>query len=69
MSHTKLEVKFVEVKKMNNANHSIQCSVQQCEHHCGKENYCTLNTVNIGTHELNPTKDECVDCKSFELKR
>lgn len=53
---------------MNNANQSIQCTVQQCKNHCGKDNYCTLNKVQIGTHELNPTMDECVDCQSFQLK-
>ena len=49
-------------------NRSIQCTVQQCRHHCGSENYCTLNSVMIGTHEANPTVCECVDCKSFERK-
>ncbi|MBQ2604224.1 MAG: DUF1540 domain-containing protein [Acutalibacteraceae bacterium] len=50
------------------ANHSIKCSVNECEHHCNAENYCSLNCVTIGTHEANPTLCKCVDCESFQLK-
>ncbi len=49
-------------------NHSIQCSVQQCEHHCGNENFCALNSVRIATHEANPTECACVDCESFRKR-
>ncbi len=52
----------------NTENKSIHCSVEQCRHHCNSSDYCTLGTVNIGTHEPNPTMCECVDCKSFEKK-
>ncbi len=51
-----------------NGNKSIHCSVEQCRHHCGNANYCTLDTVSIGTHEPNPTEAKCVDCNSFEKK-
>ena len=51
-----------------NANHSIKCSVGECEFHCGAENYCSLDCVNIGTHESNPTLCQCVDCESFKVK-
>lgn len=55
---------------MNNktANPSIKCSVFQCKHHCGSEDYCALNTIKVGTHEQNPTVIQCTDCESFELK-
>ncbi|MDR0992232.1 MAG: DUF1540 domain-containing protein [Ruminococcus sp.] len=46
-------------------NPCIQCDVGNCQFHCGSENYCTLNTVKIGTHENNPKVPECVDCESF----
>lgn len=46
-------------------NHCIACSVKQCAHHCGEENYCELDRVSIGTHEANPTVCQCVDCLSF----
>ena len=49
------------------ANHCIECTVHQCAHHCGNENYCALNKVRIATHEPNPTETQCVDCESFKL--
>lgn len=52
----------------NNENKCIRCSVSQCKYHCTSSNYCTLDTVSIGTHEANPTMPECVDCNSFERK-
>ena len=57
---------------MNNqfqANESIKCTVQQCAHHCQQQNYCSLDCVTIGTHEMNPTEDQCTDSKSFQLKQ
>ena len=51
------------------ANHCIQCTVQQCKHHCSNENYCSLDRILVGTYEQNPTMDQCTDCKSFELCR
>lgn len=50
------------------ANKSIQCTVSQCKHHCSQENYCSLDRILVGTHEANPTMNECTDCKSFEVK-
>ena len=52
----------------NEINKSIQCTVQQCKHHCTNEKYCSLNQIMVGTHEANPTMDQCTDCKSFERK-
>ena len=51
-----------------NANHCIACTVQQCANHCGGENYCSLDRITVGTHEYNPTEDQCTDCKSFRTK-
>lgn len=51
-----------------NANRSIQCTVTQCKHHCGSENYCSLGQVQIGTHETDPSVKECTDCMSFNRK-
>lgn len=53
---------------MENANKSIQCTVTQCRNHCSSQDYCSLDTVQIGTHECNPTMDQCTDCMSFILK-
>jgi len=49
-------------------NESIKCTISQCKYNCAKEPYCSLPVVDIGTHEANPTKVECVDCQSFKLK-
>lgn len=51
-----------------NANKSIECTVTQCKHHCGCENYCSLNKIQVGTHEKSPTLPSCTDCNSFVLK-
>lgn len=53
---------------MEKKNPSIMCSVQQCKYHSGSEDYCTLNSINVGTHESDPTVPECTDCNSFEKK-
>lgn len=50
------------------ANKSIECTVQQCAYHCAGENYCSLDKILVGTHEQNPTMDQCTDCKSFRKK-
>lgn len=51
-----------------NKNSSIECTINNCQFHANKENYCTLNKIKVGTHEANPTKIECTDCESFILK-
>lgn len=50
------------------ANECIQCTVNQCEYHCGDKDYCSLDKILVGTHESNPTMQECTDCKSFQRK-
>lgn len=47
---------------------SIECTVQQCKYHHNKTDYCTLDTIMVGTHEQNPKMPECTDCNSFKLK-
>jgi len=54
--------------KLNVPNSSIRCSVQQCEYHCGDVEYCSLDSIHVGTHEAYPTEKQCVDCDSFRLK-
>ena len=51
------------------ANPAIECSVQQCAHHCPNAPFCGLEKIHVGTHEQNPTMDQCTDCQSFELKK
>lgn len=51
-----------------NVNHCIRCTVDSCAYHCNDENYCTLETITVGTHEANPTECKCTDCESFMKK-
>ncbi len=51
-----------------NANKSIECTVRQCAYHCDSANYCSLDRILVGTHESNPTQDQCTDCMSFRKK-
>lgn len=50
------------------ANQSIGCTVTQCEYHCSNDNYCSLDKIQVGTHEMNPTEAQCTDCNSFKVK-
>ncbi len=49
------------------ANKAIHCSVNQCAHHCSEGEYCSLDSIRVGTHEMNPTEVKCTDCESFKL--
>ena len=61
--------KSKEEASMNcHANKSIECTVAQCANHCESENYCSLDRILVGTHEVNPTMDQCTDCKSFRKR-
>lgn len=52
-----------------NANKCIECTVAQCKHHCPTQNYCSLTKICVGTHEANPTMEQCTDCLSFAAKQ
>ena len=49
------------------ANKSIRCSVQQCKNHCTDADYCALESIQVGTHEMNPTEKTCTDCESVQM--
>lgn len=49
------------------ANESIRCTVKECANHCEDKQYCSLDTILVGTHEHTPTMNQCTDCKSFEI--
>ena len=53
---------------MENINRSIQCSVEQCLHHCVNCDYCSLDKIHVGTHESSPSQKQCTDCQSFQAK-
>ncbi len=51
-----------------NVNKCIECTVTQCKYHNNTENYCTLDKIQVGTHEKDPKMPSCTDCNSFVLK-
>lgn len=51
-----------------NANKCIACNVVSCANHCTSENFCSLDRIQVGTHECNPAMDQCTDCLSFRKK-
>ena len=51
-----------------NINPGIKCSVDSCKYNNTNKQYCTLDVIQVGTHEANPKQGECTDCQSFELK-
>ncbi len=51
----------------SHANKSIRCTVQQCAYHCSDAEYCALDSIQVGTHEMNPTEKKCTDCESFKM--
>ena len=53
----------MEIKKKNS---NIHCSVTQCKHNMVNENYCGLDCICVGTHESNPSMDQCTDCQSYQ---
>lgn len=50
------------------ANRCVECTVSECANHCPSENYCSLDKILVGTHECNPTMEQCTDCMSFRRK-
>ncbi len=50
------------------ANKHIGCTVKNCEYHCTTDNYCSLDRIEVGTHECDPSKSQCTDCLSFKEK-
>lgn len=49
-------------------NQSIKCTVDSCQYNQDQRHYCTLQQIQVGTHEQHPTVDECTDCQSFKVK-
>lgn len=50
-------------------NKSIGCNVNECKYHYKKDNYCTLNHIEVTKHEAMAKTTECTDCGSFEAMR
>lgn len=50
-----------------NVNHSIKCSVNNCSHHAGSQDYCTLNEIKVGCCKSQATTCDGTECASFAL--
>ncbi|MDD5796115.1 MAG: DUF1540 domain-containing protein [Oscillospiraceae bacterium] len=50
------------------ANKSIKCTVSNCQNHNSTQDYCSLDSITVGTHEVNPTMCQCTDCENFVVK-
>ena len=59
--------RYPKMEQIKKPNHAISCTVSQCANHARSCDYCALERVVIGTHEKNPTVNQCVDCESFVL--
>ena len=57
------------IKNGEIANKHIGCTIHNCEHHCCCEDYCSLDKIEVGTHEADPTVCQCTDCLSFKMKK
>ena len=51
---------------MDQINHSIACSVENCTHHARGRNYCTLNEIQVGCTTPNVTACDCTECASYK---
>ncbi|MCY6958129.1 DUF1540 domain-containing protein [Clostridium brassicae] len=49
-------------------NQSIRCTVDECKFHCNKDDYCTLESIEVVKHEPKAKTVECTDCGSFQTK-
>ena len=47
-------------------NQTIRCTVDQCRYHEKSDNFCSLDSITVGTHEANPAMDQCTDCQSYQ---
>lgn len=53
--------------KQKQINGSIQCSVNTCAFHNGK-NYCTLEQIKVGCCDSVPTTSRGTECASFQIE-
>ena len=49
------------------ANKSIECTVQQCAHHCGHENFCSLERILVRQSGTEPLIRVMVEAETGEI--
>ncbi|MDY3015048.1 MAG: DUF1540 domain-containing protein [Evtepia sp.] len=55
--------------RMNNANHSIRCSVSSCAHHNKAQSACSLSSIQVGTCGPASKDCACTECASYQLSK
>ncbi|MEG1004481.1 MAG: DUF1540 domain-containing protein [Clostridium sp.] len=50
-----------------NHNSSIGCTVEECKYHCKDDNFCTLDSIQVGKNTAQAKEVKATDCNSFEL--
>lgn len=53
---------------MDNANKAIQCTVEECAYHCATQDYCSLDSIIVGSHGKKAKNETSTDCQSFDVK-
>ncbi len=51
---------------MEQINHSIACSVNNCAYHAGNQGYCTLDCIKVGCCTPEVTQCGNTECASFK---
>jgi len=54
---------------MEQINHNIRCSVNDCAYHASSQDYCTLREISVGRCTAKATSCDCTECASFELNK
>ena len=53
---------------MEKINRSIECTVEDCRHHCSTCGYCSLDKIRVGSHMTLLQGERSTDCCSFDAK-
>lgn len=53
---------------MEQINHSIACSVDNCAFHAGNQAYCTLNSIKVGCCAAEVVACDNTECASFKAR-
>lgn len=49
-------------------NECIGCTVTECRHHSQKDQYCSLDKIQVVKHNNSANSVEQTDCGSFEMR-
>jgi len=55
------------MKRDENGNPSIKCSVDSCAYHSGMAGACTLGAIQVGCTQPNVAECASTECASFKL--